>query len=116
LSFAGLNNGYGIDNPFEPDDSVFDQSLERNVLIGWLESNKPTNLSEINDLKYVVITSRFKKDVCGSLYSSGTYNDSTYLFGPMNILILSNDRSIDTMLDLIENMEDDMQRETNYLS
>jgi hypothetical protein len=116
LDLIGFNNKYAIDGSNGFDDTNMDPLAEVNVLIEWLSVNKPTDMFELNELRRVLIESRFHEEVDGDHYSTGTWYQQTHLFGPRNILIIHSDTAIDYLLDLVDGLQIEMERKTLYRS
>jgi len=116
LDLVGFNTKYAIDGSNGFDDTNIDPLAEVNVLFEWLSVNKPTDMFELNELRRVLIESRFHEEVHGNHYSTGTWYQQTHLFGPRNILIIYSDTEIEYLLDLIDDLQMEMTRETLYRS
>jgi hypothetical protein len=114
MSFIGLNDEYVIEGSNGYEDAL---SLENvKVLIEWLNMNRPDDVEQVEDLRRVLIASLFNEEVSGNYYSTGTWYDAVYLFGPRNILIMSCDKDVNYLLDAIDNLEIEIEPRTIFQS
>jgi len=95
---------------FEVDNERTSGPIDRaNDVVEWLKLNKPDDVDEIDAL--VKMVTEFKPD---DEYSVGYYGiRETYgvrlMFGPRNMLFLSDDILVGYFLDLLEGLRDEMK-------
>jgi hypothetical protein len=116
LVLMNLDNDYTVDDSNDFDDSNNDTFAEVNVLIEWLNVNRPYDMDELNELRCALMKSRIHEDAYGHNYSTVTWHQKAVLIGPKNMLITVVDGSIDYLMDLVEGLEIEMKQRDVMIS
>lgn len=95
-------------------DEIQEENFEQDVLadvtavVDWLEENKPTNESELNELIELIVNWKVDSDAYGDRYGIKRWNDVMFAFGGGPILVLQRDEMHEYMLDLLDGLREEV--------